>query len=525
MRFLEFLQYVIQNRVQILALLLVHIRLTISSVGISLLIGVPLGIFICYVKRLSKPILGVANVIQAIPSMALLGLLIPILGIGTVPAIITVVLYSLLPIIKNTYTGIDNIDKEIIESATGIGLTRLQILTRVQIPLALPVIMAGVRISAVTAVGLMTIAAFIGASGLGFLVFSGVRTVNNFQIFAGAIPACLLALVVDYLVGLVERLVTPISLQPIEIMSLEAIRKTRRHQKVILASFALFIAVLFAYTAIGSAKPTGRTISVGAKDFTEQSILGNLVADAIEAETDISVKRQLDLGGTQVCFESLKAGEIDLYIEYTGTVYGNILKYPTSNDMDEVYNTVKTDLKNQFKIDELKQMSFNNTYVLTTKPETATQYNMKTISDLAKVAPKLVGGFTLEFINRADGLSELSELYHLSFKSTLGVDGSPRYVALSNGEFDVIDAFATDGLIKKFDLVVLEDDKKYFPPYYAVPLIRAEINELYPEIAPIMERLGELLTDEVMVELNYKVDELQMEASDVSKEFMKENWK
>lgn len=522
---MKFLNYIIQNKDQILTLLLVHIRLTVSSVGLSLLIGVPLGILICYVKKLSKPILGIANVIQAIPSMALLGFVIPFLGIGTVPAIITVLLYSLLPIIKNTYTGIDNINQDIIESATGIGLTRFQILTKIQIPLALPVIMAGVRISAVTAVGLMTIAAFIGASGLGFLVFSGVRTVNNYQILAGAIPACLLALIVDFLVGLVERLVTPISLQQVENMSLMAVRKTRQHQKIILASFAILIAGLFAYTAIGSAKPTDRTIVIGAKDFTEQSIISNLVADAIELETDINVQRQLDLGGSQFCFSALKAGEIDLYIEYTGTVYGNILKYPLTNDMDEVYDTVKKDLKDQFDIDELKQMGFNNTYTLTVKPDTAKQHNVKTISDLAKVSPQLKAGFTLEFLNRKDGFRGLSDLYHFNFNSTVGIDGSPRYVALNNDEFDVIDAFATDGLIKKFNLVVLEDDKQYFPPYYAVPLIRGEINEQYPEIAPVLERLGELLTDDVMIELNYKVDELQMEATDVSKEFIKEHWK
>ena len=184
-----------QHFSQITELLLEHIVMTVIAVGLAIVIGVPLGILISYVKRLSGPIVGVANVIQAVPSMALLGLAIPLLGIGTLPAVVMVIIYSLLPIIKNTYIGISGIDPAMVEAARGIGLTRWQVLYKVKLPMALPVIMAGVRISAVTAVGLMTMAAFIGAGGLGYLVFSGIRTVNNLQILAGAIPACILALI------------------------------------------------------------------------------------------------------------------------------------------------------------------------------------------------------------------------------------------------------------------------------------------------------------------------------------------
>lgn len=518
-----FVDYVAQNRAQILALLLDHIQLTAMSVFFSLVIGVPLGILICYVKRISKPVIGISNVIQAIPSMALLGFAIPILGIGVLPAVVTVLLYSLLPIIKNTYTGIDNIDKDLIESATGIGLTKFQVLTKVQIPLALPVIMAGVRISAVTAVGLMTIAAFIGAGGLGYLVFSGIRTVNHLQILAGAIPACLLALAVDGLAGLVERLVTPISLQKGKATSIELTKKTRRNQKLILAMFGILLVGLFGYSAISGVESAEQVIVVGGKDFTEQSVVSNLVADIIEEKTDIKVKKQLELGGTQVCFSALKSGDIDLYIEYSGTVYGDTLQYPASNDMDEVYRTIKSDLKEQFDIDVLKQMGFNNTYALAVKPETAEQYQLKKISDLTKVAKELRFGSTLEFLNRSDGFEGLAQLYGIFFKSQIGIDGSSRYVALMNDETEVMDVFATDGLIKKFGLVVLEDDKQYFPPYYAVPLVRGVILEKYPELEAILGQLGNLLNDEVMTELNYKVDELQMNPEDVAREFLEEH--
>ena len=182
-------KYMTQHLGQIADLLMEHIEMTAIAVGFAILIGVPLGILISYVKKLDKPIIGVANVVQAIPSMALLGLAIPLLGIGALPAVVMVIIYSLLPIIKNTYTGIASIDPDLVEAAKGIGLTKWQVLAKVKIPMALPVIMAGVRISAVTAVGLMTMAAFIGAGGLGYLVFSGIRTVNNLQILAGAIPA------------------------------------------------------------------------------------------------------------------------------------------------------------------------------------------------------------------------------------------------------------------------------------------------------------------------------------------------
>lgn len=186
-----------------------HIQLTLIAVLIAILVGIPLGILITQFKKVSGPVIGFANLIQAIPSLALLGFLIPFVGIAEKPAIIMVVLYSLLPIIKNTHTSLINIDKDLIEAAKGMGMTKRQILFKVQLPLATPVIMAGIRISAVLAVGLMTIAAFIGAGGLGDLVFRGVQTTNNNMIIWGAFPACILALLMDFLLGLVEKLTVP----------------------------------------------------------------------------------------------------------------------------------------------------------------------------------------------------------------------------------------------------------------------------------------------------------------------------
>ena len=516
---MNFWNYIMSNYPQILSLLIEHLKLTAVSVGLAILIGVPLGILISFAAKASKPVLSVANVIQAIPSMALLGFMIPLLGIGVLPAIVAVVLYSLLPIIKNTYTGIDNINPQTLEAARGIGLTPFQVLTKVQIPLALPVIMAGVRIASVTAVGLMTMAAFIGAGGLGYLVFSGIRTVNNNQILAGAIPACLLALMVDFLLGLVEKLVTPVSLQKGDA---SVKKKRRKAQKAALGTAAVFVAAIFLFTSVGSTSGNVPTLSIGSKDFTEQEVLGNMVADLIEDRTDITVNRKLSLGGTQVCFSAMQTGDIDLYVDYSGTAYTDVLKNPPISDMDQVYETVKKEYKEQFNMDVLKQMSFNNTYTLAVTQEMAEKNNLNKISDLSKIAGTLTSGATFEFLNREDGLPGLQETYGFQFEKSLALDSSPRYTALKNGEVDIIDAFSTDGLLKKFELKTLEDDKKFFPPYYAIPIIRGEALEKYPEVAEILEELCPVLTNEVMIELNYMVDELQQSPAEVAESFLKE---
>ena len=503
---MDFINYMIENKDQIISLCIEHIELTSLALIIAIIIGVPIGILISYKKKLNKPVLGITSVTQAIPSMALLGFMIPFLGIGTAPAIVVVVLYSLLPIIKNTYTGISNISPATIEAATGIGLTKGQILTKIQIPQALPIIMAGVRISSVSAVGLMTMAAFIGGGGLGYLIFSGIRTVNNYQILAGAIPACILALLVDYFFGAIEKLVTPISLQN-EDKSKEKIKKERRRNKIIVIATIIVIGLLF-LSEIDFSKKSEDSIRVGSKDFTEQEILCYMTSHAIENNTDINVETECNLGGAQVVFSALTNDNIDLYIDYAGTDYTDILNHKPISDVDKVYKTIKKEMKQKYNIEVLDQMAFNNTYALAVTKETAEQYNLKTISDLTRVSNELTIAPTLEFINREDGLPGLKKAYGLEFKDTIGIDGSPRYTALQNNNAQVIDAFTTDGLLRKFNLVVLEDDKNFFPPYNAIPLVRSDTLKEYPEIEDILNKLGTYLTDEVMQDLNYQVDEL-----------------
>lgn len=513
-----FIDYVIENKDQIISLCIEHIELTALALVIAIIIGVPIGILISYKKKLNKPVLGITSVTQAIPSMALLGFMIPFLGIGTAPAIVVVVLYSLLPIIKNTYTGITNISPATIEAATGIGLTKAQILTKIQIPQALPIIMAGVRISSVSAVGLMTMAAFIGGGGLGYLIFSGIRTVNNYQILAGAIPACILALLVDYFFGAIEKLVTPISLQS-EHHSKEKAKKERRKNKIIVITTILIVALLFLHE-IDFSKKSENVVRVGSKDFTEQEILCYMTSQAIENNTDIDVEEECNLGGAQVVFSALTSDNIDLYIDYAGTDYTDILKHKPISDVDKVYQTIKQEMKEKYDVEVLNQMAFNNTYALAVTKETAQKYNLTTISDLTKVSNDLIIAPTLEFINREDGLPGLEKEYGLAFKDTIGIDGSPRYTALQNNNAQVIDAFTTDGLLKKFNLTVLEDDKEFFPPYYAIPLVRNDTLKKYPEIEAVLNELGKYLTDEVMQDLNYQVDELGKSPEKVATDFL-----
>ena len=515
---MTFLNYLLDNSSEIIQLLIEHIELTFLSVMIAIVIGVPIGILISYVKKLGKPIIAISNIMQAIPSMALLGFMIPFLGIGTIPAIIMVVLYSLLPIIKNTYIGLENINAEVIEAAEGIGLTKWQILTKVQIPLALPVIMGGVRISAVSAVGLMTLAAFCGAGGLGYLVYAGIRSINNMQILAGAIPACLLALFIDYLLGIVENLVTPKYNRDKE----KKKRTNQTIQKIILI-FSVIIFLLILIFPLLKKENNEKEITIGSMDFTEQEILSYMLNDLIENRTDIEVNQKLSLGSSSIVLEALKRNDIDLYIDYTGTIYGSVLKKEANSNVEEVYRISKEEMKEKYDVNILADLNFNNTYTLAVTKETAAKYNLKTISDLSSISNLLVFSPTLLFMERNDCYVGLEKVYNINFKDIIAIDGAPRYLALINEESDVIDAFSTDGLLKKYDLVVLEDDKNFFLPYDAIPIVNNRILNEYPEVISLLEELSNYLNDDVMRELNYQVDEEKEKPSTVTHNFLIEN--
>lgn len=509
----NFINYLISQKSQIINLLFQHIQLTVVAILAAILIGVPIGILVCKKAKIRKYVMCIINIFQAVPSMALLGLLVPILGIGSKPAIFAVVLYSLLPIVKNTTTGILGIDPNILESAKGIGLTSKQILYKIQLPLALPMIMAGIRISSVTAVGLMTLAAFIGAGGLGYLVFSGVQTVNNTMILAGAIPACLLALLVDYLLSKVEK-----SAMNKYSSSKSSVKNTKNSNTGVKVCAAL-VAVAIIFTSIGQSFSKNETIVVGSKDFTEGMILSNMCADLLEEYTDYNIERKMNMG-TTVLWNAITSGDVDVCTDYTGTILMNCLNEEATGDADDVYNHVKDEVDKQFELAVLDPYGFNNTYTLAMEQEVAKKYNIETYSDLTKYSNDFVFSPTLAFENREDGLPGLQKKYNLQFKQIKSMDGALRYQALKRGDAQVIDAFSTDGLLKKFNLKVLQDDKEFFPPYYAVPLVRNDLLEKHPELEAILNKLSGKITEEKMINLNYQVDEEGKTPEEVARNFL-----
>ena len=520
----NFINQLIIKKSEILSLLLTHIELTIVAVLISVIIGVPLGIAISRNKKVANGVIGLANLTQAIPSLAILGFLIPVIGIGSAPAITMVVLYSMLPIIKNTYTGIVNINPDMLEAAKGLGMTSKQTLRLIKIPLAMPVIMAGIRMAAVTAVGLMTIAAFVGAGGLGYLVFSGIQTVDNNLILFGAIPAAILALVMDFITGKIEEATMPNGIKKSDgTMKVRRKALSKKQKNIRYATVSIIVIMLIGVmVAPKIINASQKKVVVASKNYTEQLILGNILSELIQEKTDLKVEEKFNLGGSQVTFNAIKSGAVDLYPEYLGTGYVSILdiKEPNSNK-EEVYNIVKERFDEDYNIEVLNPLGFNNTYAMAVTKETAEKYNLKTVSDLSKVSKDLVIGPTIEFPNRDDGLIGLEKTYNMNFRDVKAIDGSLRYTALVNNETQVIDAFTTDGLIEKFDLTILEDDKNFFPPYDAVTVIRKETLEEYPELREVIGLLDGVITEEKMRKLNYEVDINRKDVKEVAIEFLK----
>src|SRR5665213_1550750 len=316
------------HRVELATLFGQHVLLVAISTTMAVAIAVPLGIFASRRPRLSAPIVGVANIVQTIPSLAMFGFLLPVPligGVGARAAIVVLILYGLLPIVRTTIAGLNGIDPSIREAGLAMGMTRGELLRQVELPLALPSIVAGVRVAAVVGVGSATIAAAIGAGGLGEYIYRGLSMVDTTVIFAGAIPAALLALAVDALLLVVERQLSA--------------RRRRRSRTVVAATLGVALAVVFASGVM--ARTSSGAIVVGSKNFTEQLVLGELVAQTIERETNLPVQRRLNLGGTLICDHAELTGDVDVYVEYTGTALTAIFHQPVAADSATVYATVR----------------------------------------------------------------------------------------------------------------------------------------------------------------------------------------
>ncbi len=478
---------------EVAQLTLEHLVLVGLSILIAAGIGLPLGVLMTRKPGLSGPILTFANAVQTIPSLALFGFLIPlpfIGGIGARTAIVALVLYSLLPIIRNTFTGISGVDPAIREAGRGMGMTDLQLLWSVEIPLALSVIFAGLRVATVLCVGIATIAAAVGAGGLGMFIFRGVSMVDSRLILAGAIPAAALALIADFGLGAIEK------------------------------RFSKLLCLLVIAAGLSSCSHSDRVV-VGSKNFTEQVIMGEMLAQQIERKTHLPVDRKLNLGGTIVCHEALTAGQIDTYVEYTGTGLTAILKEPPAKDSNLAYQTVKDAYKSRFGIEWTEPLGFNNTFAIIVRKSDAEQFGLRTISDAAPRTSRWVAGFGYEFIEREDGYPGLVKTYNLRFPSEPRVmDLGLTYKAVAGHQVDLIAGNSTDGLIGALGLVVLEDDKHYFPPYDAVPLVREAVITKHPEIREALRALGGKVSEEQMRLMNYAVDGEHKDVKQVVKEFL-----
>jgi len=504
-----------------------HLMLAGVSVGTAILIGIPLGICAARVRWLRGPLTGGVGILQTIPSLAMLAILLTLLHkIGAIPAIIALTLYALLPIVRNTLTGLEGVSPAVVEAARGIGMTPRQRLWLVEIPLSMPVIVAGIRTAAVVSVGIATLSAFIGAGGLGQFINRGLALSNTNLILLGAIPAALLALIVDGAIAAAQwglrrrrsresrcRVALDRCLRPVA-LAMPAIL-------VVLGCFAYFS------TCTSSSNPArepsatdGPTVRIGTKNFTEQLILGELMAQLIEARTDLSVERRFNLGGTMICHGALKSGEIDLYAEYTGTALTVILKQPFSADPDQAHETAVREYRRRFSAEWLRPFGFNNTYAITVRKADATSRPLRTISDLVAIAGSLRAGFTAEFSERPDGYPGLRRAYGLQFQEVRDLDPSLMYQAIANHEVEVICAFATDGRIAAFDLQPLRDDRGFFPPYQAAPVVRSEVLRAHPEVRQVLELLAGRLDDATMQRLNFEVDEKQRRPRDVAREFL-----
>ncbi|MFN6514410.1 MAG: glycine betaine ABC transporter substrate-binding protein [Nostoc sp. CreGUA01] len=489
-----------------------HLILVVIAMVVAVSIGIPLGIFITRQPKLAQPIIGIANAIQTTPSLAIFGFLISVPfigGIGKIPAIVTLILYALLPVIRNTYIGINSVEPAIREAGRGMGMTDRQLLFQVEIPLALGVILAGVRVATVICVGIATIAAAIGGGGLGVFIFRGISTLNNQLILAGAIPAALIALGADYTLGWLEK----------------NLRQQREKSITINRRIAIYltIATLLIGGLIGFTYwLTPPTIIIGSKNFTEQFILGELLAQQIESHTKLRVDRSLNLGGTFICHEALKAGQIAGYVEYTGTSLTNILKEKTISNYQVVYEKVKQEYSQKFKLEVMPPLGFNSTFAMIIRGEDAKRWQIKTLSEAAKYTPEMQAGFGYEFLERQDGYPGLAKTYGFQFtKPPLQMELGLMYQALKEKKVDLIAANSTDGLIPVLNLVVLEDDKKYFPPYEAVPIFNQAILEKYPELREAINQLSGLISTEEMQKMNYQVDNQYRPVEEVVREWLK----
>ncbi|MES2723589.1 MAG: glycine betaine ABC transporter substrate-binding protein [Pseudomonadota bacterium] len=484
-----------------------HVLLSASALALGLIISLPLAVAASRSPRLRWPVLAFAGLIQTIPSLALLALFYPLLlvvsalslsltghgfsALGFLPSLLALTLYSMLPILRTATTGILGVDRAVREAADGVGMTARQKLFQVELPLAMPVIMAGVRTAAVWTIGAATLSTPVGQTSLGNYIFAGLQTENWVSVLFGCAASAVLAMTADQLLGLIET---------------GAAKRDRR--LMIGGAVGLLVGIVIAILPLASfGKPASYV--VGAKNFSEQYILAELMADRLE-RAGATVSRKEDLGSA-VAYRALAAGELDVYVDYTGTLWTNVLNRQDNPGRQGVLDGLTRELKTRDGVTVLGSLGFENAYAFAMKADRAKALGIVSLADLAREAPKLTLGTDIEFLSRPEWKA-VDAAYGFRFKAQRSFQPTFMYRALSGGEADVISAFSSDGRIAADKLVVLTDPKGALPPYDAVILVSPQRADDQRLIAALKPLVGSIPVS-AMQAANYSVDRDTAKAS------------
>lgn len=500
-----------------------HLKITVIALAIGILVGLPLSILIARRPRLRYPVLTAIGVIQTVPSLALLALMVPLLAamsglservfgsgfsfFGFYPTVIALSLYSLLPIVRNAVTGILGVEPSLTEAAKGIGMTARQTLIRVELPLALPVIVAGLRTATVWVVGTATLATPIGQRSLGNYIFSGLQTRNRVAVIFGCIAAAMLAVTLDFLIGALQR----------------ASAERRRGLAIcsISALVLLFGGGLVAPNLLAHLRGVIRSdqVGIGSKTFTEQYILSSMFEQVLD-DAGIPARRSESLGSS-VGLDALARSEIDVFVDYSGTIWANAMKRDGPTDRDVVLDEVTAWLAEELGVVSLGSLGFENAYALAMRRDQAESLGIRSIDDLSRHARTLRIGGDYEFFERPEWF-ELRQRYRLDFDREVTYDSTFMYEAVLRGEVDVISAFTTDGRIDTYDLVLLDDIRGVIPPYDALLLLSPEAARR-EDIRSALSPLIGLIDDSLMRSANSLVDrdEDTISPEDAAKELRK----
>ena len=488
-----------ERKYQWLRALFEHLQISLMSLVIAIIVAIPLAIFLSNRKKINEGVLQVTGIFQTIPSLALLGLFIPFMGIGKVPAITALVIYAIFPIYQGAVTGFAEIDPSLEKAARAFGMTKWEKLKKYRLSLAMPIIMSGVRTSSIMIIGTATLAALVGAGGLGSFILLGIDRNNSSLILIGAISSAILAVLFGALIKFLQN----------------------KKLKTILISFIMAL-VLLALSFVPFGGNNKKSLVIAGKLGAEPEILINMYKELIEDETDIKTEVKPNFGKTSFLYEALKSGSIDIYPEFTGTVTSTLLENDPGEiekDAEEYYKVARDEILKQDDLVYLNPSEFQNTYALAVREDFAKENKLEKISDLKKLEKSMIAGFTLEFNDREDGNMGLKSLYDLNF-DVKTMEPALRYTAISNKSIDVTDVYSTDSQIITNKLKLLEDDKKLFPPYQAAPLLRSETLDKYPELEKALGKLSGKITSKEMAEMNYEVDVKGRPAKDVARDYL-----